>query len=595
MKKQGAFQIWRSRRDGSTHEQLSHNPANVRDFVWSLDGTRIYFSVEDQTREALQRAEQEEGRRGFLLDERFVAGQQQSRPVLVGNDHSDRQSDAWGNESDIWVRDISRQSERRATASDLELLARIRDRKKLQYKRLARTSSSPIPSSIAISENQQNLAWADVARPGEKAAYPEFKIFAASGQAGGIPVACTAEPCTGRIQGIWWSEDDKEIVFDRAEGINHASHALYAWSFPTEHVRRILYTNDMLRGCSMAGPRLICLHESPTTPRRIVSVSLDDGILAPVVDPNPEFCNIRFGQVERLEWTNEFGHAAFGHFLKPLDYKTGEKYPLVVLTYRSLGFLRGGVGDEYPAHVLAANGFAVLSFDKPDPSEYLPPAQDVVESMRALDRDFIGYRSTLASLEKGISLVESSGLIIPERIGLTGLSYGAETVMFSLLYGQTKYAAAIVSSTSWDPIGFYVTDDASRSELTKIGRGLPDGPSADWWRKISPALNVDKIHTPILMNVADGELVLSMQTISTLKAYQKPLEVFVYPDEQHVKGWPSHRYAIYERNLDWFTFWLKGEEDPAPSKTAQYARWRGLRALIDDSAFKSKSANPTTH
>jgi len=32
-------------------------------------------------------------------------------------------------------------------------------------------------------------------------------------------------------------------------------------------------------------------------------------------------------------------------------------------------------------------------------------------------------------------------------------------------------------------------------------------------------------------------------------------------------------------NVDWFCFWLKGEEDPDPAKAEQYARWRELRKL----------------
>jgi hypothetical protein len=31
--------------------------------------------------------------------------------------------------------------------------------------------------------------------------------------------------------------------------------------------------------------------------------------------------------------------------------------------------------------------------------------------------------------------------------------------------------------------------------------------------------------------------------------------------------------------VDWFRFWLKGEEDPDPAKVEQYARWRELRNL----------------
>ena len=45
----------------------------------------------------------------------------------------------------------------------------------------------------------------------------------------------------------------------------------------------------------------------------------------------------------------------------------------------------------------------------------------------------------------------------------------------------------------------------------------------------------------------------------------------------HVKNWPRHRYEIYERNLDWYRFWLKGEEDLAPGKSQQYKYWRQLR------------------
>jgi hypothetical protein len=29
--------------------------------------------------------------------------------------------------------------------------------------------------------------------------------------------------------------------------------------------------------------------------------------------------------------------------------------------------------------------------------------------------------------------------------------------------------------------------------------------------------------------------------------------------------------------VDWLTFWLKGEMDPAPSKRDQYRRWTAMR------------------
>jgi len=57
------------------------------------------------------------------------------------------------------------------------------------------------------------------------------------------------------------------------------------------------------------------------------------------------------------------------------------------------------------------------------------------------------------------------------------------------------------------------------------------------------------------------------------------VEPFVYPNELHEINQPRHRYQIYERNLDWFRFWLKSEEDSSPAKAEQFARWRELRKL----------------
>jgi hypothetical protein len=42
-----------------------------------------------------------------------------------------------------------------------------------------------------------------------------------------------------------------------------------------------------------------------------------------------------------------------------------------------------------------------------------------------------------------------------------------------------------------------------------------------------------------------------------------------------------------QTNVDWFAFWLKGEEDPAPEKAMTYARWRELRRLQEKNQNKA--------
>jgi len=78
-----------------------------------------------------------------------------------------------------------------------------------------------------------------------------------------------------------------------------------------------------------------------------------------------------------------------------------------------------------------------------------------------------------------------------------------------------------------------------------------------------------------------------------LRQLNKPVELFVYPNELHEKEQPKHRYEIYEKNVDWFDFWLQGEEDPDPAKAAQYMRWRELRKLQEKSRITSVSIDPS--
>jgi len=41
--------------------------------------------------------------------------------------------------------------------------------------------------------------------------------------------------------------------------------------------------------------------------------------------------------------------------------------------------------------------------------------------------------------------------------------------------------------------------------------------------------------------------------------------------------------------VDWFCFWLKGEEDTDPAKVEQYVRWRELRKLQQTDKTGQKS------
>ena len=70
------------------------------------------------------------------------------------------------------------------------------------------------------------------------------------------------------------------------------------------------------------------------------------------------------------------------------------------------------------------------------------------------------------------------------------------------------------------------------------------------------------------------------QWFSGLSLLEKPVDLVWLPEGTHLLVKPRERLTSQQGNVDWFCFWLKGEEDSAPAKRAQYERWRELRALL---------------
>jgi len=75
---------------------------------------------------------------------------------------------------------------------------------------------------------------------------------------------------------------------------------------------------------------------------------------------------------------------------------------------------------------------------------------------------------------------------------------------------------------------------------------------------------------------------------ASLILQSKPVDLIFFPDGVHELEKPLERLASQQGNVDWFRFWLKGEEDPDPAKVEQYKRRRELRKLQEASESSRK-------
>lgn len=400
----------------------------------------------------------------------------------------------------------------------------------------------------------------------------------------GERVACSASQCAGGILGIWWMPDGRSLLYLRREGWARGDMALYRWSPGGRAPRRILKTSDIIDGCVLARLQLVCMRENATTPRRLVLLDVENGRSRLLYDPNPEFAAIRLGTVHRLFWKNDIGLEVRGDLVLPPDFRPGKPVPLVVTQYFSDGFLRGATGDEYPIHAFAANGFAVLSIGRPTFFAAAFPNLKSYEEINAANAQGWGERkSLLSAVMTGVQRVIDAGIADPARIGITGLSDGASTVAYALI-NTRRFAAAAMSTCCTEPWTVMAYGGIAYADrMRSLGYPAASRADRDFWSPASLTVNAARIDTPILMQLADDEYLLALEAFTALREHRKPVDLYVFPNEHHIKWQPAHRLAAYRRNLDWFGFWLMDRIDPAPSKSGQFDRWRRLRGnvLID--------------
>ncbi|MEO7688340.1 MAG: Atxe2 family lasso peptide isopeptidase [Sphingomonas sp.] len=391
---------------------------------------------------------------------------------------------------------------------------------------------------------------------------------------------CPHEICASRVAALWWLSDDTLLFMRGGSPENGGRLALYRWRVGAEAAPRMVFeSSDALLGCQLAGARLICAHETAVHPREIVALDPATGHLSTLFDPNPGFAGITLGKVERLTWRGEDGAATYGDLVLPPDHKPGQRHPLIVVQYISRGFLRGGTGDEYPIHLLAVHGYAVLSFQRPGLLASTAQARDLNALQRVNIANWAERRMIVGALEAGVDLVIARGVADPARIGLTGMSDGATTTQFALNH-SSRFSAAAISSCCDEPSGLFVVGPAYGDATLAWGYPPPGPDHETFWSPMSVAAHAVTWRTPLLIQEPDMEYRLALETVSALRLVKAPVDMYIFPDEHHLKWHPAHRLAVYERDLAWFDFWLKGQRSDDPDRQAEFARWDQMKRQL---------------
>lgn len=344
----------------------------------------------------------------------------------------------------------------------------------------------------------------------------------------------------------------------------------------TDPRRRAYISND--------GRVAVLLRNTNFTPDELVRLDVQTGTMAVLFSPNDIFREKTKGLTVRLMSVPAESGGVSGRLFLPRNYVKGEKYPLVFTTY--LGTPGFNLSDEVPILPLLDHGIAVFALHATDLAGMFGRNGDLDPALQRIERP-------RQSMEWIIRRLANEGIVDPNRCGVSGLSYGSEISMYAY-WRSTAFRAVSSTTASWEPMAYSIGGPAFATTLDDRGLLKPQDGTYGRWKRISVSLNARPTLPPLLWQSPETERIVEMQSWQELRRAGAQVEWLEYPGEGHSKRHPANEWWVNQRNLDWFRFWLKNEEDPDPAKAEQYVRWREMRTKWETAKEKSERRTSRT-
>lgn len=387
----------------------------------------------------------------------------------------------------------------------------------------------------------------------------------------------------GDVSVDFWSPDSRTIYFNT--GVR-ATRQFLALDIATDAVRQI--TNERaalsVERDTDTGVVLIT-YQDPKTPTTLFTVPslervADRSAWRQLVDVNPQMREIALGEEEEITWTSTDGKQVGGVLIKPIGYREGQRYPLIVAIHGGpasadvLGF-NGGYGSQ----VYAGAGYAVLR----------PNYRGSTNYGQAHKTDIVGnyFEPGYQDIITGVDHLIAEGIVDGDRMGALGWSAGGHWSNWILVRTDRFKAISSGAGTSnW--ISMYAQSDVQRNRQFYLGDDLPYDNFDAYWDQ-SPLKYIRNAKTPTMIHVVEGDpRVPSPQSVELHMALKKlgvPTELFMYPGNSH--GIPDARNRLVKSVSEkaWMDHYVLG--------TAPKFAWRDVLKTLE-AAEAAAAAKVTT-
>lgn len=293
-----------------------------------------------------------------------------------------------------------------------------------------------------------------------------------------------------------------------------------------------------------------------------------------------------WGTVRRYGWKDAKGREWNGGLLVPAGHDAGRRYPLVIQTYgfqpdrfyldganSSIGFTSGFAGRAF-----LREGMLVLAF----------PVRPHTDVPRTESSDIAGFMDGVRS---AVEALVADGLVDRDRVGIMGWSMTGERVLNQVTFSDVPIRAATIldgdANTLFALTVTYGASDGIQARKATTNDGLPFGETLATWVRNDPALHTDCVRAALRIESYGPWVRNNWDVYGLLRRQFKPAEMVIFPGGSHGLMTPSDRMISLQGNVDWFRFWLQGEERSEPllwgesdmALKDQYRRWQEMARL----------------
>jgi dipeptidyl aminopeptidase/acylaminoacyl peptidase len=370
------------------------------------------------------------------------------------------------------------------------------------------------------------------------------------------------------------AEDAEQHIEDAAwlnnESILALAHvstesALVTYSADGEEERRVAQDDLVIHDIDLdrRSGRFAAIADTADHPREVFFGTRRMG-LDRLNDHNPFLAERQLGEQRVFSYEARDGVRVDGVLITPQGDVPEGGWPLIMAihggpeAHDSNGWL---TSYSDPGHIGASAGYAVFY------PNYRGSTGRGVAFAKAHQRDYAG--TEFNDIVDAIGPLAEEGIIDPDRVGITGGSYGGYASMWGATALSEHFAASVAFVGISDNISKFGTTDIP-TEMFHVHARI--WPWEDWrfFLETSPIFHVDKAETPtLILHGADDTRVHPSQSMELYRHIKvrtdTPVRLIFYPREGHGNRMAAAQFDYAHRMKRWFDHYLMGEGGSPPA------------------------------